>query len=109
MSKNIIRNVDGKVIGEVKGDLFIKKVVGSFHFLFSPPAIANDLLALQTADRLGAKVCLVIDKQTKKRYYAPFSTIYAKGFKIDRGHGLQIALPMHHWSHEYPAEQPSFL
>jgi hypothetical protein len=108
--KDIPIRVPGKgVVGVVRGNLFIKKVHAHIHFLEIPPAIANDISVLRDAEKAGATICLIIDLDTKKKYYASFKQIWKIGFEFNRGHGDQIGLPMKYWSTDLPVTQETFL
>lgn len=92
-----IRLGDGRVIGEVVGDVFHKRVRGSAHFLHTPRAIAFDFVSLDEAERAGARYAQVEDVETGKVYRAAIATIRARGFGVNRGHGRQVALPLSEW------------
>jgi hypothetical protein len=87
----------GHVVGKVKGDTFYKSVDGSRHFLRVPPAIGFDVQSLKEAERAGAVYAEVEDRETHKIYRAPIQLIWEKGFKVNRGFGDQIALPLGLW------------
>jgi hypothetical protein len=90
--------VNGKVVGEVSGDIFTKRLRGSVHFLHYPPAISFDIASLREAEDAGARSVKVVDTESKRVYLSPISTIWTKGFEIDRGYGRQIALVIELWS-----------
>jgi hypothetical protein len=87
-----------RVVGKVKGDVFIKSVKASKHFLHFPPAIAFDVDSLRQAGEAGEHSVRVIDTESRRVYLSPISTIWAKGIEVDRGYGRQIALPLEFWS-----------
>jgi hypothetical protein len=89
--------VGNKIIGEVKGKFFCKKVSGKKHFLQKPPAIANDISILHDAMGKGATIVAIFDTDTKLEYFSYIDVILRKGFVIDRGYGKQMALPMNMW------------
>lgn len=93
----IIR-VGSRVVGKVQHGIFLKKVKASRHFLRHPEAIAFDVGSLRQAQQAGARTVKVIDAESGKVYKAFLSTIWAKGFELDRGYGKQIALPLSEWS-----------
>jgi len=91
--------VGRKIVGEVQDDVFLKRLIGSKHFLRVPPGIAFDIDSLKQAEKAGARKVKIIDKETGKIYRAAISTIWAKGFhKNYCGYGPQIGLEMHLWS-----------
>ena len=87
----------GHVVGKVKGTTFYKSVFGSRHFLRIPPAICFDVKSLKDAERVGAVYAEVDDRETGKVYHAPIRSIWERGFKVNRGFGEQIALPLGLW------------
>lgn len=96
MNRKII--VNHKVIGEVIGDKFTKKIKGSKHFLRVPPAISFDLRSLYDAYKAGAKTVAVLDVETGDTYFASMLDVYAEGHVIDRGYGKQIYLDLDKWT-----------
>jgi hypothetical protein len=89
--------VGNHIVGAVRGGEFIKKVKGSRHFLRKPPSIAFDLNSIEEARTCGANSVRIIDKETGKIYQAFISTIFAKGFQVNRGYGKQIGLEFRYW------------
>lgn len=90
--------VGGRIVGEVRGGIFVKRVKASRHFLRVPPAIAFDIESLEQAQAAGAEKVKIIDTESGKIYKAFISTIWEKGFEFDRGFGKQIALLISDWS-----------
>jgi hypothetical protein len=87
----------GHVVGKVKGDTFFKAVDGSRHFLRVPPAICFDEQSLKEAERAGAVHVAVTDRETGIAYRASIRLVWDSGFKVNRGFGNQIALPLDKW------------
>jgi hypothetical protein len=85
-----IRRPDGKIVGEVDGNVFKKVVSASVHFLREPPSIANDLDVLN---------------QAGKKYVASMNRIWKDGIAINRGHGEQLALLLDQWNKDKPDNQ----
>lgn len=90
--------VMGRLVGEVRGSVFYKRVRGRTHFLQTPPAIAFDKRSLFDAEQAGARHVEILDTETGIRYRAPIRLLRQRGFTLDRGFGEQIALPMKHWT-----------
>lgn len=88
----------------VRDGVLRKRVRGSVHFLRRPPAIAWDTVALEQARALGATRCEVRDVETGVVYVAPLDALDRYGFDLDRGHGLQRALPLDRWTVTEPGE-----
>ncbi len=87
----------GHVVGKVKGDTFYKSVDGSRHFLRVPPAICFDVQSLKDTEQVGAVYAEVADRETGKVFHASIRLIWENGFKVNRGFGDQIALPLDKW------------
>jgi hypothetical protein len=100
-----IRRPDGKIVGEVDGNVFKKVVSASVHFLREPPSIANDLDVLNQAKQAGATMCEIIDRETGKKYVASMNRIWKDGIAINRGHGEQLALLLDQWNKDKPDNQ----
>ncbi len=103
-----VKLASGKVVGEVIGVVFVKRVTGKKHFLRRPPAIAFDIFTLTEAERLGANTVRIIDEDTNLSLWASVELIRTKGFSFNRGFGLQIALPLTEWR-EHNDEQLGLL
>lgn len=88
----------GKVVGEVAEGKFIKRVRGSRHMLREPKGWAVDVQSLADAEELGAASVEIVDVETDVTYSATIARIQEKGFRLDRGHGAQVAVPLRLWS-----------
>ncbi len=89
---------DGKkIMGTIVGDEFIKYVLGSKHQLRIPSAWAMDKWVFNTIKYEGVRVVRIIDKESGKEYTAELKMFDRHGFKVDRGHGEQIALQLRWW------------
>ncbi len=95
-----VRRADGKVVGEIRGEVFYKRLRASKHFLFTPLAIANDLDVLAQAKERGARIVEIFDRESKHTYRASIARIWDKGFAVSRGHGEQIALVLKEWTRD---------
>jgi hypothetical protein len=62
-----------------------------------PPAWAFDVFSLVQAQRLGAVDVELFDTDTCETYGLPIADVYERGFKINRGHGEQVAVPLNCW------------
>lgn len=87
----------GRRVGEVQRGVFVKHVRGSVHFLRKPPAIALDLQSLADAERAGAGSVCIVDSETGREYCARVNYLRARGFKVSRGFGEQVALALSEW------------
>ncbi|MSP14312.1 MAG: hypothetical protein EXR62_15330 [Chloroflexi bacterium] len=84
----------GQVGGQVVGDTLHKRVQGSEHQLKRPPAWCVDVAILAEAGRLGASKVKILDTETETTYQAAIGDFFRQGVEIDRGFGLQRALPL---------------
>ncbi|MBC7234245.1 MAG: hypothetical protein H5T69_00265 [Chloroflexi bacterium] len=84
--------------GQIIGDVWSKRAMRSRHFLRRPPAIAVDLSDLEAAEACGARLLCVRDTESGATYWATLDTIRRHGFTLDRGHGVQVALPLNRWA-----------
>jgi hypothetical protein len=85
-----------KVIGKVQGGVFYKTIKNK-HILRKPPAIANDIGALEDAMRAGASKVCITNKDNGITYTTTMEQILNKGVKFNRGFGEQIFLPIGEW------------
>ena len=82
---------DGRIIGSLEDNKFIKSVIGSKHRLRHPPAWVIDS---------SASEIVVIDKETDTKYYASVETFDQLKRELDRGFGRQYFLTLNHWRAE---------
>jgi hypothetical protein len=92
-----ISRQDGKVVGHVKGNEFIKKVHKSRHQLHKPRAWSCDIDVLQKVHATGAREIVLLEQEERVEWRAPLNLFWRKGFPINRGHGLQRGLSTRHW------------
>jgi hypothetical protein len=85
-----------KVIGKVQGGVFYKTIKNK-HVLRKPPAIANDIGALEDAAKAGAQRVCITNKENGITYTASMERILNKGKRFNRGFGEQIFLPLGEW------------
>lgn len=90
--------IGGRQIGEVCGEEFIKRIMGSKHILRSLHAIAFDMDCLEQAIRAGARIARVIDQETNTHYRVMIPTILEEGIPVNYGYGRQLALPLQRWT-----------
>mgnify|MGYP001484125170 CR=1 FL=1 len=88
----------GRVVGSVRGETFRKVVLASKHFLRQPPAIAVNLDALEAAERAGALRIEVYERESGVTFGTSIAHFKEASFSLDRGFGLQIALPLEGWT-----------
>lgn len=95
--------VGAVVVGAVADGVFRKTVRGSRHMLRSPRAWALDLESLRDAEGAGAVTVRIDDTESGISYSAPCSRIHLLGFRLNRGHGQQVALLLRYWQQLAPA------
>lgn len=94
----------GHIVGYVQGDAFCKTVRASIHRLRVPPAWAVDLQSLDDAEAAGAVRVEIRDAEGGLTYTADIATIRKRGFRVNRGYGEQLALPLDAWAVTRPGE-----
>jgi len=92
-----IRAANGRVVGNVAGGVFSKRVRGSVHMLRAPRGWALDADTLGELRALGVATVAVTDTETGTAYTAPLAEFDAHGVPLDRGFGPQVALPLGYW------------
>jgi hypothetical protein len=89
----------GKVVGTVQGATFRKTIDGTRHMLQKPnKAIAINVDALTQAEQQGAREIEVYDRETQTIYRATINHFKQRGFSVNRGYGLQLALTLEGWT-----------
>jgi hypothetical protein len=73
------------------------KTIKNKHMLNVPPAIANDIGALQDAMNAGASKVCITNKDSGITYTTTMVQILNKGVKFNRGFGEQIFLTLDEW------------
>ena len=94
-----IHDFTGRVVGEaVAGEFRKDRIFGSRHMLRKPPAWCFCEESPRQAEAAGASAVELTDQETGKRYRATIALIGSKGFRVNRGHGEQLALELGWWS-----------
>ncbi len=92
-----VRSCDGKIIGYINGNTFVKPLYGSKHQLKRPPAWAVDAEAFDEQIKPYASTFRIEDKETDTVYEVPVDYFdQHKGF-LDRGFGPQYFLVLSKW------------
>lgn len=94
----IVRNKNGRFVGQVKDGIFIKTVYGTRHMLKEPMAwaIDKDIFDSVIAPNCGA--IHIIDTENGKRYICGVKTFTANRKLLNRKHGDQYYLELVYWS-----------
>lgn len=86
--------IAGKTLGEIENGILRKRLDATKHFLRIPPAIAIDANVFYNYD---ISMIAIHETTERKKYWAHILTFRKHGLTINRGHGEQIALELHHW------------
>ena len=105
----MIIKVGEKVIGEIKGEIFVKKVIGSKHRLQNPPAWAVDANAWDNQISPVCKYILIVDTEGQKNYWSTVDNFDKHKGLLDRGFDPQYFLALNRWSTEKPTAQPALI
>jgi hypothetical protein len=62
-----------------------------------PKAWALDVADLDAAEALDVKMVHIHDLESRRHYWAATETIRARGFRLDRGAGGQLAVALEWW------------
>lgn len=94
-----IRAANGRVVGNVAGGVFSKRVRGSVHMLRAPRGWALDADTLAELRALGVATVVVTDTETGTVYTAPLAEfdVNVHGVAFNRGAGPQVVLPLGYW------------
>ncbi len=108
-SSFVFRTATGKVGGRLRtvagrGVLY-KRVDRDRHQLTTPPAWACDLDMLDEAQRAGARYVLLCERGSDRWWAAAIVLFRSHGLRLDRGHGVQLALPLRWWSEGFAIER----
>ena len=82
---------DGRIIGNIDGDTFIKTVC-SWHILRQPPAWCMDAKVFDTVIKKKARFIIFYCRDTKERFWASVDLFDREKFQITRKHGRQYCL-----------------
>lgn len=95
MSNYIVRTEKGKVIGDIKDNVFKKTVQESRHLFRSIPSYALDTQILNELEQLGVATIVIYDKENKKTYTSSLINFKTNCFEAEFGNnGPQSFLPL---------------
>jgi len=89
-------NSRGQIVGRMQDGWLTKHVDSSKRQLLKPPAWCIDREHLERLEEIGAVGVLLIDEQGTE-WRATVGTFRQYGIPINRGHGVQVALPLARW------------
>lgn len=97
-----LTNLQGATCGHLDGDTLYKTVSSAKHRLRIPPAWALDLAHVEQAEQHGVLWVQLHDTDDSSTWRASLADFRTYGHRLDRGHGVQLALTLDHWTHRVP-------
>ena len=86
----------GQAVGKVRNGTFTRKVKASGQLRVPPSwALWEGLVTALEAVRVEF---VELDQEGSVTWVAPLALFRSVGIRIDRGAGLQLALPLEHWA-----------
>jgi hypothetical protein len=108
-TRRVLYTSDGRHSGCVlENGILKRKASAQRHQLRKPPAWAFEENILREAERQGVTLVQVVDTDTGTTYTASVSRFWTHGVRIERGFGVQWALPLNQWHREDPAQKTLF-
>ena len=95
MSKGWI-TFKGQAVGKVQGGIF-RRTVKPVHQLRQPPAWSLWEGLIGALEAVGVRY-VELDQEDGVTWLAPLALFRTMGIRIDRGAGLQLALPLQYWA-----------
>lgn len=99
-----IRRADGRIVGELRGDVLFKHARRE-HMLRRPPAWAWDTAILEAAENAGARFTEV--ECDGLIYRATLDDFKRYGLPVNRGYGAQRGLTLEYWHIRRKGEAPA--
>ena len=97
---NIVRNKQGRVVGKIEYNTYIKEVYGHKHMLKKPVAWAIDCDIFDRVVRPLCHTIQVIDKDTLRKFTCGVGTFRENCHKLNRKFGDQYYLELIFWKVE---------
>jgi hypothetical protein len=94
----IYRNNNNRIIGQVKGNTFIKSVKKSKHLFKKLNAWGIDKAVLEQLLNDGVENIEIKETEEKKSYKAKLTEFNKYGEVADFGHGVQVFLSLSHYN-----------
>jgi hypothetical protein len=108
-TRRVLYTSDGRHSGCVCEDGILKRRASAQrHQLRYPPAWAFEENILREAERQGVTLVQVVDTDTGQTYTAPCEQVLDAWCALERGYGVQWALPLNQWHREDPAQARLF-
>jgi hypothetical protein len=102
----LLRDPNGRVVGQIDADLWLRKRVRLAYQLRSPKAWALDANHLTRLRALGGRGVELRDDQGTT-WTASLAAFDQYGFPVERGYGQQVGLKLERWSRSDDHEAPS--
>lgn len=93
-------HLQGRIIGEIRGDTFTSYRQAERHMLRTPPAWALDAAVLRALAERGVTRVVIVAADWRLTFTAPLAAFFAQGFAFNRGHGQQVGLKLGYWHAE---------
>jgi hypothetical protein len=108
-TRRVLYTTDGRHSGCVLEDGMLKrKASAQRHQLRRPPAWAFEEQILREAERNGVTLVQVLDTDTGCTFTSSISRFWTHGLRIERGYGVQWALPLNQWYKQDPKQRTLF-
>ncbi len=105
LRRRVLYTADGRHSGCVCEDGILKRRASAQrHQLRHPPAWAFEENILREAEQQGVTLVQVQDTDSGCTYTANLSRFWTHGVRLDRGYGVQWALPLNQWYKEDPKQ-----
>jgi len=93
--------VESKIIGQLLGNTFVKRVIGSKHQLRKPPAWCISKEAFCREILPNTENIIIEDQESGLTYQTSTETFAERAFEIQRGgFELQLALTLNYWERQ---------
>jgi hypothetical protein len=97
MDKAVRHN--GRIVGKIEGQTFVRKVDPTRHMLRSPAGWAHDVALLERLQAAGITGIRIEARDGTGAWFAPVEVIRSKGFAVNRaGWPAQTGLQLAEWA-----------
>ena len=104
-----LRTRDGRVVGDLDGNVAIIKKNEKKHKLRKPEAWCFDGVLIDSIIDNGGTTIRVETTDTRKRFLVSVKDFVNNSFKLDRGYNMQLGLPVTYWNSGEKSTQLSLL
>ena len=93
--------IGNRLVGRIKGSVFVQYGSANQHMLHSPPASCIDSRLIPELQKRGILwVQRTINGESRR---IPITRFLTDGFQVNRGHGPQIGVALKYWK---PLDEP---